>query len=185
MTITVFAVSTTGLPDMKMGLSYPGQPRLVAMAAILFSTKWEERGAFHYIVRSEAAVSSADATAVHGVTDRDRELYGVESKLVLASFMRFIRHSDEVAAFNMPFHDFMMDVEMGALQADATDWLRGGLKRTCILQEAGAKHNAGRVMKIEAAHEAATGLTYSKPEKGKHLYDARAAARVLQELRRK
>lgn len=185
MTVTVFAVGTTGLPNFRDGPAHQGQPRIISMAAILYSPKWDERGAFHYIVKADGSVSSADAEAVHGVSDRERELYGVEIRLILASFMRFVRHSKEIACFNMPFHDFMMDVELARIpDADKTDWLRGGLKRTCILQEAGAKHNDGRVMKIPVAYEASTGLVYSKPEKGKHLYDVRAAARTLQELRR-
>lgn len=155
------------------------------MSAILFSPKWEEKGAFSYITKPDATVSSAGAVAVHGVTERERELYGMDFNLVLATFMRFTRMSTEVAGFNMSFIATMIDVELDRLKADATVWNRGGLKKTCLLQDAGNVHNSGKVMTIKAAHEKVTGLLYEQPDKGKHIYDARAAARVIQRLRAK
>lgn len=185
MTITVVAISTTGLPRFDRGPSDPAQPRLVAISAVLYSPKWEERGAFHYITKPESTVSSAGAVAVHGVTERERELYGMDFQMVLACFMRFTRMSKEVATFNMPFLSLMIDVEMNRLDASSQDWNRGGLKKTCILQEAGNVHNSGKLMKIKAAHDTVTGLAYEQPEKNKHVYDVRAATRVLQHLRHK
>ena len=185
MTITVVAISTTGLVRHDRGPSDPAQPRLVAMSAALYSPKWEEKASFSYVTKPESAVSSAGAVAVHGVTERERELYGLDFAIVMASFMRFTRLSKEVAAFNMPFLSLMIDIELDRLKADAKDWNRGGLKKTCLLQETGNIHNSGKVMTIKAAHEAATGLLYEQPEKNKHIYDARAAARVIQCLRHK
>jgi hypothetical protein len=183
MTITVFSLSTTGLPNFKLPATDPAQPRIVAMTATLYSSKWVEKGSFHGITKGEDSISSAEARAVHGVTERERELYGIEIKMMLAYFMRFVRHSKEIATFNMPFAKFVIDIELARGAWDTRDWLRGGMKRTCILDEAGSKHNAGRTMKIKAAHDAATGLSYDQPERDKHIYDCRAAARVLQALR--
>ena len=183
MTITVFAISTTGLPNMSRGVDHPEQPRIVAMSALMFSAKWTEQGAFHAITKV-AGVSSGDARAVHGVTERERELFGVEPKAILAFFMRMVRLSKEVAAFNFEFARFMIDIEIHHLDVAAPDWRRGGLQRTCILTEAGQKFNAGRMMTIPAAHEAATGMVYEQPARAKHISDARAAARVLQEIRK-
>lgn len=183
LTIAVFAISTTGLPNPHLAPTDPGQPRLVGMSAILFSSKWVEKGAFHGITKAVDGVSSAGAVAVHGVTERDRELYGIETKMMLAYFMRFVRHAKEIAAFNMPFVKFVIETELALGNWNTDDWLRGGMKRTCILEAAGQVHNAGRVMKIKAAHEAVTGLAYDQPEKDKHIYDCRAAARVMQILK--
>lgn len=155
------------------------------MSAALYSPKWEEKASFSYITKPDATVSSAGAVAVHGVTERERELYGLDFAIVLASFMRFTRLSKEVAGFSMPFISLMIDIELDRLKADAKDWNRGGLKKICLLQDAGNVHNSGKTMTIKAAHEATTGLLYEQPEKGKHIYDARAAARVIISLRHK
>lgn len=184
MTITVFAIGTTGLPNFRRAPADPEQPRIVAIAATLYSSKWVEQDGFHFITRADGGVSSGDARAVHGVTERDRELFGIEAKLALACFMRFVRHSKEIATFNFPFARFMLDVEFDRANADVTDWIRGGLQRTCILESAGQRFNSGRVMTIAAAHEATTGIVYEQPARAKHVYDVRAAARVLQALRR-
>ncbi len=153
------------------------------MSAIMFSPKWEERATFSYITKPDSTVSSAGAVAIHGVTERERELYGMDFHMVMASFMRFSRLSKEVAGFSMPFISLMIDIELDRLGAEARDWNRGGLKKTCLLQEAGNIHNSGRVMKIKDAHDVVTGLAYAQPEKNKHVYDARAAARMIQTLR--
>lgn len=184
MTTTVFAISTTGLPNFHRSAADPGQPRIIAVAAHLFSPKWVEQGAFHGITRAEDGVSSAEARAVHGITERERELYGIEIRMLMSYLMRFIRHSKEVACFNIGFVKFMIDIELHRLDADARDWNRGGMQRTCLLEEAGRRYNAGRVMTIQAAHDAAVGIEYHQPERAKHVYDARAAARMIMEMRR-
>lgn len=184
MTIAIFTVSTTGLFDFKRPVSDPGQPRMVGIAALLFSAKWQERAAFHCLIQPEGTVSTAGAKAAHGISDRERDLYGVRRKAALLMLMDFTRTATELAGWALDFNTSIIDVELHHLQADPKDWKRGGLKRTSIQQEAQARWNGGRPMKLADAHEIAIGITYQQPERDKHLYDAHAAARVLMELRR-
>lgn len=180
----LFSLDTTGLILFDRPASDPMQPRLVAMAAGLYNVRWEQKGYFELITKPEGMISSAGARSVHGVTERERELYGVDYRFVMAGFMRFVRQAKEVATFNMPFAKAMLDVEFDRLQADKSDWTRGGLKRTCLKDEAGARWNSGKAMNIQQAHEIATGIAYEKPQKDKHAKDVRAALRIMQALRR-
>lgn len=185
MTVTVFAVDTTGLVHFKKPPGDPSQPRMVAIAAILYSPKWEQRGYFEFLIRPEDNTSTPGAKAVHGVSERERELYGVDCRLAMGAFMRFVRMSKEVMAFNMPFAESMINIELTRLNANADDWLRGGLKRSCLRDLAALKWGDGRAMDLPATHERATGLVYEKPQRDKHIQDVRAAARIMMELRRK
>lgn len=183
MTITVFAMATTGLPVPHAGPEDPNQPRMVSLSAMLISGKWEERAAFHCLISPEGSVSAAEAEHIHGISERERELYGMEPRLAMANLMRFFRRSEECVTFNMAFARKLIEIELHRLNASAEDWMRGGFKKHCLLEEAGHVHNAGRIMKIAAAHEAVTGLAYDPPPKNKHMYDVRAALRVVQGLR--
>ena len=185
MTIMLFSLDTTGLLRFDRPASDETQPRLVAMACAMFNSKWEQKGYFEFITKPDGVASQAEAKSIHGVTERERELYGVDHLFLMAAFMRFVRLSGEVATFNMPFAAKMLEIEFDRLKALNTDWIRGGLKRTCIRDEAGARWNNGKPMNIQAAHEAATGIAYAKPAKDKHVKDVRAAARIVMELRRK
>lgn len=157
---------------------------MIAVAAMLFSQKWEERGAFHFLTRPEGNVSAAGAKAVHHISEREREIYGIRQKLVLASLMDLARNSREIIAFNLPFASRIIEIELDRASADPTDWIRGGLRRTCAMEAAGQKFNSGRAMKLVDAHEAATGISYDPPARDKHIHDAKAVARIMMEIRR-
>lgn len=184
MTICVYTVSTTGLFNPERDVSHPSQPRMIGMAAVLLSPKWQERGAFHCLVQSEGTVTSAGAKAAHGISDRERDVYGVRRKTALLMLMDLSRVASELCGWALDFNQNIIDIELDRLQANVADWKRGGLKRTSIMQEASARWNGGRPMKLADAHGLATGIAYESPERDKHLYDVRAAVRVLMELRR-
>lgn len=184
MTICVFACSTTGLVNQERDLDHPSQPRMIGIAAVLLSPKWQERASFHCLVQSEGTVTSAGAKAAHGITDRERDLYGVRRKSALIMLMDFTRVASELACWALDFNTDIVDIELHRLGAAVTDWKRGGLKRTSIMQEAASRYNGGRTMKLSDAHGMATSIAYESPERDKHLYDVRAAVRVLMELRR-
>lgn len=184
MTLTVFAVATTGLVHFDKPLGDPTQPRMVALAAFMYSKRMVEKGAFHLFTRPEGTASTTGARQVHGITERERDLFGVRLKVAIATLMDMTRASTEIAAYSLDFCTRLIEIELHHLKADTTDWRRGGLVRTSIMQAATARYNGGKAMTLGAAHAAATGVAYESPTHDKHIHDARAATRILMELRR-
>lgn len=184
MTTTIFTCATTGLYRFDLAPGDPSQPRVIAIAATMFDAKWTERGSMHCLIRPEASVSAAGATAVHHITEREREIYGVRSKCAIAMFMDFTRSSTQIVAFNLPFMSGMIDVELARLGVSVDDWRRGGLTRTCAMEAAAQKVNGGHAMKLPEAHAKVTGIEYSSPERDKHVHDVKAVARIMMEVTR-
>lgn len=185
MTTTVFAIETTGLYNWKSKPDDPAQPRIVAIAVGLYSARGDEQALFHAKLEPDGHVSSAAARDVHGVTERERELYGQDLRWCLGGLMRYTRKSDELVTFNMKFSRAVVESEILRLNADPSAWTRGGLKRVSVQDESAAKWNSGKLWDINAAHLAATGITYEKPEKDRHVKNLRATLRIMTELQRK
>lgn len=185
MTIAVFAIDTTGLYRFDKAGGDDQQPRIVAMAGALFNNKWRQKTSFDLITKSDGSISAAGAKDVHGVSERERALYGVDSLFMLAGFMRYVRLADEVCIFNMKFGRAVLESEMIRLKANYEDWTRGGLKKTCIGIESAARWNDGKHWNISAAHAAATGIAYDPPADDRHIHNLRAAVRILIETRQK
>jgi DNA polymerase III epsilon subunit-like protein len=182
MSLLVFDVETTGLPKKDLPLSAREQPRMIQIGAILLSNKWEEINIFSTVIRPDGWVSSAGAKDAHGITERRCDLYGVRQKAALAFFMDLVRSAGEIAAYNLPFDEFVIDVELDRLGAKPPEWKRGGLIRTCVMRMAAEKWNGGVSMKLPAAHEKATGIVYHP--KHQAISDTRAAVRIMQEIRK-
>lgn len=183
MSICIFKTETTGLPQRQKPLADLGQPRMVQLAAVLFSPQWDEINMMHAVIKPDGWVSNAGAMASHGIPLRRNELYGARQKTALAFFMDFVRGSGELASWMLNFDGFVIDVEMNRINAKSEDWSRGGLKRTSISDLACSKWKNGAPMKMAEAHLLATGETYEKTHRA--LDDVRAAARILKEIRSK
>jgi hypothetical protein len=151
--ITVFRTDSTDLFKPGRTIADPQAPRMMRLEARLFSTKWESVGAIDVLIKPDNWVPNAGATATHGITERMCALYGVRARAALAALVDFVRCSREVAAWGLPFHSGVIDVELHRLRGDASDWKRGGLKRTCIMEMASSKVNMGRPLTLESAWE--------------------------------
>lgn len=184
MTITIFATSTTGLLNASKPLSHDSQPRMIGIAAVMLSPKWQERAAMHFLIQPEGTVTTKDAKAAHGISDRERELYGIRRRAALIAFLDMTRASTELCSWALDFHSAIIDIELDRAKADVGDWRRGGLKRTSLNLEAAARYNDGRTLSLPDAHAAAIGIAYESPERDKHLHDVHAAVRVLMDLRK-
>lgn len=182
MTILVYNQKTTGLYDFKRSPKDSAQPHVVQIGAVMFNSKWEEVGNFVTLIRPEGWASNASAMKKHGITERRCELYGVRSKAALAYFMDLVRAARELASYNLAFDMAVTHAELLRIGAKPEDWVRGGLKRTSIMELAAQKWSNGRSLKLSDAHRHATGIPYDGGDNA--LKEARAAARILKEIRR-
>lgn len=167
---------TTGIPKLSKKPSDPSQPRIMQLAALLLDKARRERAMMCALIRPEGWVSSADAAAAHGIDQRICENYGIRAHAALATFMDMVRSAREIAAFNLSFHSFMVDIELDRLKSDPETWRRSGMKRTCVQAVASNIANSGKSMKLEAAHEAMVERPYTL--RTDLLDDVRAIARI-------
>lgn len=181
MTIVVFDVETTSLVHRDRAITDTIQPRMIQIGAILLSKKWEEINIFSAVIRPEGWASTADAAAAHGISERRCDIYGIRAKLALAMLMDFTRSADEIASYNLPFDEMVIDIELDRAGAKPEEWKRGGMKRTCVMALAAQKYNRGTSLKLPVAHERATGIVYEP--KHQALPDTRAAIRILRSIR--
>lgn len=155
MTLLFLRTDTTGIFNRDRPPSDPAQPRMMRIEAMLVSKKWETVGAIDMLVRPDGWVPNAGASAAHGITPRQCELYGVRPHAVLACFMDMVRAATEIAAFGLDFHAAVIKRELVLLGGVPDVWVRGGMQRTCVMRLASDKWNSGRTMKLEDAYNRA------------------------------
>lgn len=150
MTTLIFRCDST---DLFRGqrVSDPNAPRMMKIEAVLITRKDKLLCPMAMLIHPSGWVPNAGAAAAHGITVRECELYGVRAKAALACFMDMVRNAAEIAAWSLPFHRGIVDVELHRLDVRQEEWMRAGLKRRCLMQEAGMKWNGGRNLSIEAA----------------------------------
>lgn len=181
MTLCIFDLETTGLPKRDKSLTDVSQPHIMQLGAIMVTKNWEEVASMQVLIKPEGWSSQAGATAVHNISMRQCELYGIRLKAALAMFMDMVRSSTEIIAYALPFDETLIDIELARLNAAPQEWKRGGLVRTCAMQQAAARWNNGKSMKLTAAYERATGRAFDQLHRG--LSDARAALEIMRALR--
>lgn len=181
MTMCYFDVETTGLHKPGKSLTDPSQPHVMQLGAVLVSRNWEEVSSMQVLIKPEGWTSETGATNVHNISMRQCELYGVRIHAALAMFIDMVRAATELLAYALPFDTRLIDIELARLGANPIEWKRGGLTRTCVMQECGQRFNNGKAMKLTAAYKRATGKEFDQLHRG--LSDARAAVEIMRAIR--
>lgn len=165
MAVLFFRTDTTDFFKEDRGLDDPSQPRMMRLEAELLRDDLTSLGeSIRRRIRPDGWVPNAGATATHGITARQCELWGARVNAVLADFMDMVRVASEIVSWAYPFHAGIIDVELRRLKTKPEAWTRGGLKRTCALREASAKWNSGSNIKLPTALEKA-GLVIPSDDK--------------------
>lgn len=108
MPICIFDTETTGKYDFTKGALHPSQPRIVSLAASVFSDDGQhEVGQYYAIIRPDDFVIPADVTRIHGITQEFAKTNGMDGKGVINSFLRMFVGCRLAIAFNSKF-DFAM-----------------------------------------------------------------------------
>ena len=151
MTYLFLKIESTGLPK-KAPLSDASQPRIMRLSAIMRDTGGRDLGSIDTLMKPDGTwLSSNGAQAKHQISDIDCTRYGVRPRAAIATLFDMARCCGHVIAFNMPFIDHMIAVEVDRAKANADDWLRPGLKRVCLMLESAQILNGGTSINMRDA----------------------------------
>lgn len=137
MPILVFDCETSGKTDKRRPADHPCQPRLVSLAAIVFSDDGkQEIHSCQIVVKPEGFVIPAEATEVHGISQEFAMEHGIDCRVALHTFMHLYWKSKLAMTYNWEFDNAVIRRECGVLGVD-TCWL-DPLKGRCIMLAASA-----------------------------------------------
>lgn len=175
--ITIFDTETTGIPNWKMPLTDGSQPRIIQLGALQFDRDGNLMNRVALYMKRDGWVSSSGAKAVHGISERRCDLYGVRQVAAIAVLMDMVRSSRVLASYGLRFDRTMVEIEMLRAGGIPDGWKRSMLRDVCILEAAAQAANSGKSMKLNDAHQAIVGSPYE--QKHDALEDTEAAGRVF------
>lgn len=188
--ITVIGCETTGIPLWKKPITDGAQPRIVHLAAVQFDRDGTVINRFAFLMKRDGWVSSGDAAAIHRIPERRCDMYGMRHYFVMGNLLDMVRNSRAVAAFDLRFRRFMVEIELvravagtGAAAGLPTGWIgkrQIPIREICIMEEAAQVVSGGKRVSISAAHEAVLGVPYEHRNNAEEGADA--AARILWRL---
>lgn len=193
--ILVYDTETTGLTKTQLPAEHPEQPHLVQLGAILLTDSGREVASCDLIVRPNGYTIPDGAAKVHGVTTGIANEIGVPLATVLSVYAQLRANAQELVAYNDAFDDIVMRAAFhrhGRQPSHA-----GPDRRTCCMTLASPIVGLPPTDRMKAA-----GFTKNKPLNLKECYrfffnrdfageahsaihDARAAAEILFEIRRR
>lgn len=189
--IGFFDAESTDLPKFKDRSNDPGQPHLVDVAVLVYTTAGEHVHTYQAYVRPEGWTSTPEAFAAHGLTDEYLELNGIAEATVTSELMLVLNKVGLRVAHNRNCDDrFVRAAIARYLTEDVGEAFKAGAgectallsKSVCKLPptEAMKKTNFKNSYKTPTLGEAFTHLTGGKVLQGAHsaLADAQACARV-------
>jgi DNA polymerase III subunit epsilon len=97
-----FDTETTGLLLDKEPDDYSEQPRLVQIAALLFSSDEHEAGSIDLVVNPGIDIPM-EASKVHGITTEHAQFVGVPERAAVWTFARLLTLADIIVAHNVEF----------------------------------------------------------------------------------
>lgn len=190
MNLLFFDTETTGKANFKAGPEWPDQPRLVQLAAVLFTPAGEELGSFNHIIEPDGWIIPAEASAVHGISNDYAKSFGIPVGKALVSFTELLIQADWLVAHNIDFDDLILASELHRLRADIIEQFKAK-RRFCTMKAstdicklpAPWSSRKYKWPKLTEAHE----MLFKEGFEGAHdaLADVRACARVYFELQRR
>lgn len=106
-----FDTETTGLPDKRLPLNDPAQPRIVQLAAMLTDDVGRLKGEINLLIKPEGGWTVPEAaTAIHGITTADCEAFGVQRDLALMAFGQLKNRAHALVAHNLDFDKTLVEI---------------------------------------------------------------------------
>jgi DNA polymerase III subunit epsilon len=100
---TVFDSETSGLVNWGKSHIDESQPKLVQLAAILFTDEGKELSSISVIIQPDGFQIPVQASNIHGISTSLAEQVGVSLKTAIELFAEFVDISDTVVAHNAKF----------------------------------------------------------------------------------
>ena len=108
MSVLVYDTETTGFPVNGIPADDPAQPHTVQLAAKLFDTEGNVRGAINFILNCDVRIPDKVAE-IHGITTEIATQYGVSPHLAIDSFATLVHMADVLVAHNNAFDLKLLD----------------------------------------------------------------------------
>ncbi len=181
--ILVFDTETTGLPDFKAPADAPHQPRVVQLAAILFTPDEEPIVTLNVLIRPDGWTIPEDAARVHGITTEAALANGIPIARALELFAVFTAPDTTLVGHNITFDAKLLRGEYRRIGRDMS------FPGICTMRSAtkfvGAKqaNGSGKFPNLQETHQA----LFAEGFDGAHdaLADVKATARIFFALRRR
>lgn len=133
MTKLIFDTETSGIPQNRLPLDHPTQPKLVELGMKLTEDDGTMIQCASFIVKPEGWVIPIAASNVHGITQEMATRLGVPLKLVVATFCEWYNLADEVVAHNEEFDDKIMRMAVHCLGRNPSEKMKN-VRRTCTVK---------------------------------------------------
>lgn len=189
----VIDCETTGIPLWDRPLWDPAQPRIIQFAAVQWGKDRSVLNCFSALAKRDGWTSNEGARAIHGISDRRNDLYGLGSLWWLGILIGnetapgMLMTSRKVASYGMRFDKTMIEIELYArMRAAGQDpkgsplpavWRSPTLTWICLQREAAAAVNGGKSMKMVEAHQALVGEPFAQRHDA--LDDVQGASRIM------
>lgn len=122
MNYVIFDTETSDLFKKDLPLDHPNQARIVQLACVLIDSSFNEINIFSTLIKPDNWLISPGAQAVHGISQKDCETYGIPIQIALSIFDSFMNQSNYQVAHNSRFDTQMIDVEQSCLGINPKDW---------------------------------------------------------------
>lgn len=186
-----FDTETSGLPPKGIEKGNPQYPWPAEIGCVLFDMDGNERAVFGSRIRADGRKMQAEATAVHGITDREASMGGVRTLTALAVLCGFAEDASFITGFNVGFDRDVCESSLILLGKDTRALVRPGLTVVDLMRPSTAackipSDYADGGYRWPTLDRACQELLGDPPRDGKHkaLLDAQRAMRLFLELRR-
>lgn len=109
---TVFDTETTGMLNKNVPRHHPTQPHICQIAGIFLDENFNEVHLFKFLIKPNGWVIPAEATAIHGITTEQCELYGIPLNVALLTLIRLMERSKVLVAHNLDYDVLVVEGEM-------------------------------------------------------------------------
>lgn len=115
-----FDTETTGLPDFKLPLDDPSQPRVIELGLLLTNAAGKEMASFNALITPDGWEIDEEGKAfeTHRISNAECRQYGVQMKTALGMFRKFQDCADLKIAFGYRFDGFLLKCEHERLGID-------------------------------------------------------------------
>jgi len=115
MTYLFIDTETTGLPDFKLDLDHPFQPRVVQIAMIMTDKDANILNEACFILKPNDYTIPDECAAIHGINTETALQHGIKPLGAFQLLCSLIGRSQLIVAHNMKFDWFMIQIELARL----------------------------------------------------------------------
>jgi hypothetical protein len=178
--ILIFDAETTGLYRRDLPAVDASQPEVVQLAAALVDRKGAIVSRFGFYLRSDTAISTSGAAAVHGITQAVLTSTGIRPQVGFAALADMAQCARGLAAYGILTQVRAVESAMTRLKAIPSSWRRLQERRHCLMQPLADLHSGGRWLSLRDA--AALYLARNVAEAGDASRDLTVSIAIAQKM---